>query len=923
MAFFKLPQANELVDRQFFQIPVADGLLEGFSFDRETHTLYAKESQIIVPNLHGFTHIHEDPVPDATCDSHGLMSADDKCKLDSLLQMRLGVLGFQGAGFADDGGFMVGDVILAAGSEFISLERIGNTVRFTVDSPLPLSCACETCTQIFWIQDETEVRAIRPPSCNGVLPDITSYGEIKIYTFPESTLVDPNDPTKTLKQKGNYPALIFKRYENGATPFESEFSLILKRNQNLTTNVGWSMTPGTLGIAQVVWFTGNDKNGMQTKFEMFPETEPGLLGSVLWNGHLITKQMAVIVDYPVDVLSSNQYVLRKWDVQNSKPLGNNFIATNVWRYLNPNNSSTASSNPKRLVLDATVDVLPVGTLVDMWEFELTRNSNQRLTRAFFNRQPELNPGHLWGLSAAVQFGDLFISREEINDPVTGSAVAASEISINDIRQFENTIWGMNSFEDRLILSDDGGEVEASDGTIQREPSGEPIDNEVVADIDSSIPGLRVLRRVKTLEGDINHDGVVDDEDLKLFMCAFGHTIFSPKYNPDADFNKDGKIDIRDLAVLGQQFDLNIEKVSDRPVFLWHRGNHRNTLIKARIGMPTAQAVKFPPIDLLFKAPVDSFDDTFMKVIKRGVIVTGPFAGAPYIVVKGARFKDLPMEGVLRILTGAFRNAIWRYFFKCAFSNWDDDAVMLIGRMEVFPFDEDFPIGAAATECTIDFTGFTGGGASAGTTVSAPEVPINTTVVELLRQDYTSPCIRFQFGVNATSGAEAVQMQVKVGFLNMAVPFELNTFSSPIDDLVRGMAPGYTASKVFIQNGFILDGVGSGVTSNPSGFKVFKGGELPAPVAGQVERWNDLIVMQRDNQVWIWWNGLLVSPDTIVSANLSTPVVVNTPYFPIHSQIEVGKFALRMFPGAVIRSVDVRDQLEHYNEFLLSQLELIS
>jgi hypothetical protein len=96
---------------------------------------------------------------------------------------------------------MVGDIILAAGSEFINIERIGNTVRFTVDSPVPLNCGCETCAQIFWIQDESATRAIRPPSCNGIMPDVNAYGELKIYTLPESTIVDPQDPLPALQTK--------------------------------------------------------------------------------------------------------------------------------------------------------------------------------------------------------------------------------------------------------------------------------------------------------------------------------------------------------------------------------------------------------------------------------------------------------------------------------------------------------------------------------------------------------------------------------------------------------------------------------------------------------------------------------------------------------------------------------------------------
>ena len=141
MPLNKIPPYTSLTDSQFLQVAGPDGITTGYHYDAQTRMLYFKESQVIYPSFHGQTHIAEDPIPPATCDTPGLMSANDKCKLDTLIGTRLGVLGFQGAGFPDDGGWMQGDIILAAGTEFISLERIGNVVRFTVDSPIPLNCA--------------------------------------------------------------------------------------------------------------------------------------------------------------------------------------------------------------------------------------------------------------------------------------------------------------------------------------------------------------------------------------------------------------------------------------------------------------------------------------------------------------------------------------------------------------------------------------------------------------------------------------------------------------------------------------------------------------------------------------------------------------------------------------------------------------
>jgi hypothetical protein len=904
----KLPSKDQVVDGQFINVlgPNAGAVLSGFEYDAETQSFYKKQSQVIIPSNHNITHVENgsDAIPCATQDTGGIMCSDDKVKLDTLVQTRLGVLGFQGAGFADDGGFMQGDIILAAGTEFISLERVGNVIRFTVDSPIPLNCACEECAQIFWIQDESEPRAIRPPSCNGVMPNVTAYGEMKVYLLPESAILDPANPLALLNTKGQYPTLIFKRYDDGLTPFEAEMDMVLKRREDLTTNVGWAMTPGPTGVAECVWFMGSDSDGEQVRFELNINSEPGLLGQLLYQGHTITEQWAVITDYTPQILSTNQYRLKKWDLLAAEPKGDEFTGTNLWRYENPENSPTDPANPRQLTLDATKQLLPIGTLVHMWEFQVGETQGNRLTQAFFLREPEVSSESQWSLGAAIRFGDTFSSRREIN-PEDNTALTASDLGVPDVRIHEKTVWGITTFEDRLILSDDGG---LGTDCTERDPSGEPINNLYVADIDSSIPGLVVSEIPQLLLGDINHDGVVNDLDLELLIAAWGSVPGDPNWNPDADINGDGVVDIRDLALMGDNFDLVASQANERPVFLWHRGNHKNTLMDAKIGMPDDSF--FPPYDILLRAPVDSWDDTYMKVPRRGVFCTGPFAGVPYIIVKGMRWEDLPPQGALRILSGIYRNVVWRYAFKAAFNPFDDDAVTLISATgEVFPFDDDFQFDLSGTDVTI------------GSDVD-PDTPVNTTAVELLRTDFTSPCARLEFSVNQTSSAESVQLQIKVGILDMTLPYELNAeLPEPGDDLVRGLRPGYTVSQIMTQDGFITDGIGQGIQSDPENFKVYVGGELPAPVDGQTEKWNDITIMHRDQQVWIWWNGMIVPPSTLESAALPTPVVVNTPYYPLSTDVDVGKYAFRMWPGAIVRAFELRDQLQTFNEFTLGQLEI--
>jgi hypothetical protein len=206
-------------------------------------------------------------------------------------------------------------------------------------------------------------------------------------------------------------------------------------------------------------------------------------------------------------------------------------------------------------------------------------------------------------------------------------------------------------------------------------------------------------------------------------------------------------------------------------------NRKNFYTKILVGQPEAST--FPPIDILLRAPVDSFDDVYLKIIRRGVYETGPFRGMNYIVVKGAHWKDLPPSGVLRTLTGIWRNETWHYFYKADFDRWDDDAVALIGMTEPFLFDEDFIPDVQDNTCgtgtATDITG-TGTGTDISGTSQPGEfvtVPSNTTVATLLHAEYNAACCRLEFSINDTSDAESLQLQFKVGILDMGTPYELD------------------------------------------------------------------------------------------------------------------------------------------------------
>jgi len=56
-----------------------------------------------------------------------------------------------------------------------------------------------------------------------------------------------------------------------------------------------------------------------------------------------------------------------------------------------------------------------------------------------------------------------------------------------------------------------------------------------------------------LLGDVNGDGRVDLKDLALVARAFGSTPTSPNWNPAADINGDGQVNMKDIALVVRNF----------------------------------------------------------------------------------------------------------------------------------------------------------------------------------------------------------------------------------------------------------------------------------------------------------------------------------------------------------------------------------
>ena len=286
-----------------------------------------------------------------------------------------------------------------------------------------------------------------------------------------------------------------------------------------------------------------------------------------------------------------------------------------------------------------------------------------------------------------------------------------------------------------------------------------------------------------------------------------------------------------------------------------------------------------------------------------VVSIGNINGLNYVMVCGADFGDIPPFGTIRILNpGSATNQIYNY-----------------NKKFVFPSEVINPVFGVPSSLTIS---------GCDVLVLANGFPDNKAylgnvgdVVEIVHQDYDNPVIRLQYSFDAATSA--VSLQLIVGQLDMSLPYDIDNPTDEIDDFVRGLAPGYVVSAVYTQAG-TWSGIGTQPASTPKGFKFLDGGAVSG--GDQAEYWNKIEVMLRDNQIWVWWNGLLIPPYGPLNALLPTPVSIGTPYFPIDFNPNIqpfGKCGLKMWPGSKIRRLDIKSQIKIFSEFTYGQLELTS
>jgi len=83
----------------------------------------------------------------------------------------------------------------------------------------------------------------------------------------------------------------------------------------------------------------------------------------------------------------------------------------------------------------------------------------------------------------------------------------------------------------------------------------------VIDLNGLSGNLTQTIMVTGLVGDLNGDGKVDIKDIAIVAKAYGSYPGYPNWNPIADLNGDGKVDIKDVAIVAKQFGKTLSSMS--------------------------------------------------------------------------------------------------------------------------------------------------------------------------------------------------------------------------------------------------------------------------------------------------------------------------------------------------------------------------
>jgi nitrous oxidase accessory protein len=186
-------------------------------------------------------------------------------------------------------------------------------------------------------------------------------------------------------------------------------------------------------------------------------------------------------------------------------------------------------------------IAPIGS--DNYPLVKTWSEHDIATMSVSTSQNQVNPGTVVDVTVKV--------RNNANTSVSETFTVTTKYNSTNIetKTVTNLAQGATQI---LTFNWDTTGVAAGNYTISAVASTVP--NELNTDNNSKNDGTVKIN--SSVEGDINGDGAVNEQDLEMLMQAYGATPSSPGWNPEkqkADLNKDNIVDVHDLEILGQNY----------------------------------------------------------------------------------------------------------------------------------------------------------------------------------------------------------------------------------------------------------------------------------------------------------------------------------------------------------------------------------
>ena len=156
----------------------------------------------------------------------------------------------------------------------------------------------------------------------------------------------------------------------------------------------------------------------------------------------------------------------------------------------------------------------------------------------------MNAGRIIPSISVKNFG----ANAETDVPVNLKIV--KKFIVGETEDFEHEILG-DLNHDGEVNDDDNNVFNTTFGLNESHPDFNPeadYNNNGIVDLEDYQMWLIYYDEFPIYFGDLSHDGIINETDYLLFLEAFGHNVSDPEYNPEADYNSNGIIDLVDYQI---------------------------------------------------------------------------------------------------------------------------------------------------------------------------------------------------------------------------------------------------------------------------------------------------------------------------------------------------------------------------------------